>query len=93
MDTQVSLRLLSLIPCVAYKDLVEILRFLLPHLPASLLSETNSAKSPPIHWAVSNNHVPIVKLFAEHPPDKSGGLPLFKVRALRLLRHPKLTAM
>jgi hypothetical protein len=58
---------------------LDLLNFILPYSPASLLSETNSAKSPPIHWAVLNNHVPIVKTLAEYPEHKGGGLQLFKV--------------
>ena len=34
-----------------------------------------------MHWAALNNHVAIVKLLAELPEDKGGGLPLFKVQS------------
>ncbi|CAD6580627.1 MAG: hypothetical protein TREMPRED_002789 [Tremellales sp. Tagirdzhanova-0007] len=57
---------------------VDVLTYILPHIPPTLLSQTNAASSPPIHWAVSNNHVLVIRLLAEFPAEKGGGLPLFK---------------
>ncbi|KAK4688543.1 hypothetical protein P7C73_g1568, partial [Tremellales sp. Uapishka_1] len=57
---------------------VDILNLLLPHVPSSLLSQPNSADTPPLHWAILNNQVDIVKALAEWPEASGGGLPLFK---------------
>ncbi|KAI9638792.1 uncharacterized protein MKK02DRAFT_31111 [Dioszegia hungarica] len=55
---------------------IDILQALLPHLPPSFLQQTNTAGSPPLHWAILNNQVAVVKLLSELPEEKGGGLPL-----------------
>ncbi|GFZ49684.1 hypothetical protein JCM24511_07086 [Saitozyma sp. JCM 24511] len=57
---------------------VDVLKLLLPNVPHSLLRQTNDAGSPPIHWAVLNNHTEIVRTLAELPEEQGGGLPLLK---------------
>ncbi|WVQ78980.1 hypothetical protein IAT38_001072 [Cryptococcus sp. DSM 104549] len=57
---------------------LEILKYLLPLLPSTLLSTANESGSPPMHWAVSNNHVECVKTLVELPEEQGGGLPLLK---------------
>lgn len=63
-------------------DTLDVLRFLLPNLPASLLTTTNENGSPPLHWAILNNHVSIVQLLVDLPEEQGGGLPLLKVSSL-----------
>ncbi|RSH93237.1 hypothetical protein EHS25_007591 [Saitozyma podzolica] len=60
--------------CVA----VTVMSLLLPNVPHSLLRQTNDAGSPPIHWAVLNNHTEIVRTLAELPEEQGGGLGLLK---------------
>ena len=57
----------------------DVLKYLLPRLSASILSATNENGSPPLHWAILNNHVAIVQLLIEVPEEKGGGTPLLKV--------------
>jgi ankyrin repeat protein len=63
----------------------DILQALLPHLPPSFLQQTNTAGSPPLHWAILNNQVAVVKLLSELPEEKGGGLPLLHVSAYSTL--------
>lgn len=58
---------------------IEVLKFLLPSLPASLLTATNENGSPPLHWAILNNHVAIVQMLVDVPEEQGGGLPILKV--------------
>lgn len=68
-------------PTRLYTDPVkDVLKYLLPSLPVSLLSQTNENDSPPLHWAILNNHVAIVQLLVDIPEEQGGGLPLLKVR-------------
>ncbi|WVQ66452.1 uncharacterized protein L199_004633 [Kwoniella botswanensis] len=57
---------------------IDVLNYLLPLVPKELLSRTNEAGSPPLHWAVSNNHVACVKALVELSEEQGGGLPLLK---------------
>ncbi|WWC73625.1 uncharacterized protein I206_107597 [Kwoniella pini CBS 10737] len=56
----------------------DVLNYLIPLIPKDLLSRTNEAGSPPLHWAISNNHVACVKALVEIPEEQGGGLPLLK---------------
>jgi ankyrin repeat protein len=58
---------------------IEVLRSLLPYLSSSVLTAVNENGSPPLHWAIMNNHVSIVQLLIEVPEEKGGGVPLLKV--------------
>ncbi|TXT15656.1 hypothetical protein VHUM_00159 [Vanrija humicola] len=57
---------------------LDVLKVLLPHVPAALLQQANEAGSPPIHWAVLNNHVTIVQALVEVPEENGGGIQLLK---------------
>ncbi|WOO77200.1 Ankyrin repeat-containing protein [Vanrija pseudolonga] len=57
---------------------LDVLKVLLPHVPAALLQEVNEAGSPAIHWAVLNNHVAIVQALVEVPEENGGGIQLLK---------------
>ncbi|WVW86871.1 hypothetical protein I302_108926 [Kwoniella bestiolae CBS 10118] len=57
---------------------IDVLNYLIPLLPKEVLSRTNEAGSPPLHWAVSNNHVSCVKALVELPEEQGGGLRLLK---------------
>ncbi|OCF61817.1 cytoplasmic protein [Kwoniella mangroviensis CBS 10435] len=57
---------------------IDVLNYLLPLVPKELLSRTNEAGSPPLHWAVSNNHVACVKALVELSQEQGGGLLLLK---------------
>ncbi|WVR08004.1 hypothetical protein IAU60_005048 [Kwoniella sp. DSM 27419] len=57
---------------------LDVLKHLIPLVPNSLLQQTNEAGSPPIHWAVANNHVTCVQALVELPEEQGGGLPLLK---------------
>jgi ankyrin repeat protein len=58
---------------------LDILEFILPFLPSSELQALNDSKSPPLHWAILNNHVNCTKLLSELPEEKGGGLPMLEV--------------
>ncbi|KAH6914076.1 cytoplasmic protein [Coprinopsis sp. MPI-PUGE-AT-0042] len=47
---------------------LELLRYLLPIVPASLLAAQNSAGSTPLHWAALNSHLDVAKALVEFPP-------------------------
>lgn len=59
--------------------LAEVLQFLLPRVPSSLLMAVNDNKSPPLHWAILNNQVECTKLLAQLPEEQGGGLPMLEV--------------
>ena len=63
-------------------DNSDVLKYLLPFLSSSVLMAVNENGSPPLHWAIMNNHVSIVQLLIEIPEEKGGGVPLLKVRHL-----------
>ncbi|CAE7221894.1 unnamed protein product [Rhizoctonia solani] len=46
----------------------DILTYLLPLLPSSLLAQANNSKSTPLHWAATNKHLPIVQKLAGAQP-------------------------
>ncbi|GLB37922.1 putative ankyrin repeats (3 copies) [Lyophyllum shimeji] len=46
---------------------LDVLEYLLPLVPSSLLAAQNSAKSTPLHWAALNKHLPVVQKLVEHP--------------------------
>ncbi|KAL7419133.1 ankyrin repeat-containing protein [Cryptotrichosporon argae] len=56
----------------------DVLELVVAHIAPSLLTQTNEAGSPPLHWAVLNNHVACVKLLVELPEERGGGLHLLK---------------
>ncbi|KAH8090938.1 hypothetical protein HD553DRAFT_303755 [Filobasidium floriforme] len=56
----------------------EVLQYLLPHVPSSLLMAVNDNKSPPLHWAILNNQVECTKLLAQLPEEQGGGLPMLE---------------
>ncbi|KAJ7252403.1 cytoplasmic protein [Mycena haematopus] len=45
----------------------DVLDYLLPIIPATLLSAGNSAQSTPLHWAALNSHLDIVKKLVQFP--------------------------
>ncbi|KAJ6497394.1 ankyrin repeat-containing domain protein [Mycena sanguinolenta] len=45
----------------------DVLDYLLPIIPPTLLSTGNSAKSTPLHWAALNSHLDIVKKLVQSP--------------------------
>ncbi|RSH78377.1 uncharacterized protein EHS24_002102 [Apiotrichum porosum] len=55
---------------------LDVLQVLLEHLPAAALQATNEAGSPPIHWAVLNNHVACVSALVDVPEARGGGIQL-----------------
>jgi ankyrin repeat protein len=57
----------------------DLLQYLLPHVPSSLLMAVNDNKSPPLHWAILNNQVECTKLLAQLPEEQGGGLPMLEV--------------
>ena len=63
----------------------EVLKVLLPYLSKEVLTAVNENGSPPLHWAIMNNHVAIVQLLIEVPEEKGGGVPLLKVRSYHIL--------
>lgn len=65
-----------------HADSSDVLKYLLPFLSSSGLTAVNENGSPPLHWAIMNNHVAIVQLLIEVPEEKGGGVPLLKVRFL-----------
>ncbi|KAF5375535.1 hypothetical protein D9615_009192 [Tricholomella constricta] len=46
---------------------LDILEYLLPLVPSSLLAAQNSAKSTPLHWAALNKHLSVVQRLVEYP--------------------------
>jgi hypothetical protein len=50
-------------------DDVDILTYLLPLLPPSMLSVQNASKSTALHWASTNKHLPIVQKLAGAQPS------------------------
>ncbi|KAF8058704.1 hypothetical protein FPV67DRAFT_1523440 [Lyophyllum atratum] len=46
---------------------LDLLEYLLPLIPTSLLAAQNSAKSTPLHWAALNKHLPIIQKLVEYP--------------------------
>ncbi|KAF7289232.1 Ankyrin repeat-containing protein P16F5.05c [Mycena indigotica] len=50
-----------------YSTFLDLLDYLLPILPSSLLSAQNNAQSTPLHWAALNSHLNIVKKLVEFP--------------------------
>ncbi|KAG6839916.1 hypothetical protein C0991_010396 [Blastosporella zonata] len=46
---------------------IDVLEYLLPLVPSSLLAAQNSAKSTPLHWAALNKHLSVVQKLVEYP--------------------------
>lgn len=63
----------------ADNEIIDVLKYLLPLIPSSLLQVTNESKSPPLHWAITNNKTDCVKILCELPESEGGGLPLLRV--------------
>ncbi|KAL0247040.1 hypothetical protein I308_104073 [Cryptococcus tetragattii IND107] len=57
---------------------LDVLKYLLPLVPPSLLSVTNETGSPAMHYAVANNNTECVKALVNWPQEQGGGLPLLK---------------
>lgn len=72
---------------------VDVLEYLLPRLPPSLLSVTNETGSPAMHYAVANNHTECVKALVNWPEEQGGGLPLLKVSCTLLLSLSSLLSV
>lgn len=64
---------------------VDVLEYLLPLVPPSLLSVTNESGSPAMHYAVANNNTECVKALVNWPEEQGGDLPLLKVSCTLLL--------
>lgn len=47
--------------------LLDVLRYLLPLVPISLLSTQNNSGSTPLHWAAVNSHLNVSKALVEFP--------------------------
>lgn len=48
--------------------LIDVLNYVLPHVPASLLQvENTSGKSSPLHWAAVNAHLAVAQAIVLHP--------------------------
>lgn len=45
----------------------DLLDYLLPIIPTSLLSEKNAAQSTPLHWAALNSHLPCAQKLVQFP--------------------------
>ncbi|KIJ52560.1 hypothetical protein M422DRAFT_202707 [Sphaerobolus stellatus SS14] len=52
----------------------DILDYLLPLLPSSLLSTSNKSGSTPLHWATLNSHLPIIKKLVLFPGSPGASL-------------------
>jgi ankyrin repeat protein len=46
---------------------VDVLDYLLPLVPPSLLSAQNNAQSTPLHWAALNSHLNVIQKLVEFP--------------------------
>lgn len=46
---------------------IDVLEYLLPIVPPTLLSAQNHAQSTALHWAALNQYLPIVKKLVQHP--------------------------
>ncbi|TYJ58929.1 hypothetical protein B9479_000363 [Cryptococcus floricola] len=57
---------------------LDVLEYILPLVPSSLLTATNEAGSPPLHYAIMNNKTECVKKLVELPEEQGGGLPILK---------------
>lgn len=52
---------------ISAKCILDVLDYLLPIVPPSLLAAQNTAKSTPLHWAALNSHLSIVQKLVEFP--------------------------
>ncbi|KAG6888395.1 hypothetical protein C0995_008635 [Termitomyces sp. Mi166 len=52
---------------ILHMCLIDVLEYLLPLVPSSLLAAQNSAKSTPLHWAALNKHLLVVQKLVEYP--------------------------
>ncbi|KAG6877594.1 hypothetical protein C0992_009640 [Termitomyces sp. T32_za158] len=46
---------------------LDVLEYILPLVPSSLLAAQNSAQSTPLHWAALNKHLAVVQKLVEYP--------------------------
>ncbi|KAG6827286.1 hypothetical protein H0H92_012495 [Tricholoma furcatifolium] len=53
--------------CILHMSFTDVLEYLLPLVPSSLLAAQNSAKSTPLHWAALNKHLSVVQKLVEYP--------------------------
>ncbi|KDQ12845.1 hypothetical protein BOTBODRAFT_56404 [Botryobasidium botryosum FD-172 SS1] len=59
---------------VAGNGHLELLDYLLPLVPPSLLSTPNASLSTPLHWATLNTHLDIAKHLVQHPAGPGASL-------------------
>jgi hypothetical protein len=62
-----SLRSLGTFRLTRGRCTTDVLDYLLPIIPPSLLAAQNDAQSTPLHWAALNSHLPIVQRLVEFP--------------------------
>lgn len=53
------------------KDRLDVLKYLLPLVPTSLISSPNLAENTPLHWAAVNSHLAVAQALVQYP-DGSG---------------------
>jgi hypothetical protein len=63
--------------------ILDVLEYLLPLLPSSLLSAPNEAGSTPLHWAAVNKHLPAMRTLVGHAPGPGAALVLVRDAAGR----------
>ncbi|KAK2463083.1 hypothetical protein APHAL10511_004738 [Amanita phalloides] len=64
----------SLLHMIAGNGHIDILDYLLPIVPASLLSAQNDAGSTPLHWAAINAQLGVAQKLIQYPGGPGGGL-------------------
>lgn len=62
------------------RRLLDVLNYLLPLVPASLLSAKNSAGSTPLHWAALNSHLEVAKALVGY--ENGPGVDLIDIKNL-----------
>ncbi|KIP03604.1 hypothetical protein PHLGIDRAFT_110662 [Phlebiopsis gigantea 11061_1 CR5-6] len=68
----------SILHMVCANGHTDVLDYLLPVVPPSLLSAPNDAKSTPLHWAALNAHLAVAQKLVQHP--KGPGIALIDVK-------------
>lgn len=65
------------------RNLLDVLEYILPIIPPSLLSAQNNSGSTPLHWATLNEQLGIMKTLIAHPEGPKGKLVSIKNNAGR----------